>query len=94
MKKVEPLTIRTQATKVDLIAFDAPFLSDPDSSGLPFISDKEQFEVLWDSPDGVASRGWFGASVDQLLERLESVKELDQAEVKTIAMEEEPFKGV
>ncbi|KAK0241249.1 armadillo-type protein [Armillaria nabsnona] len=66
----------------DLIAFDTPFISDPDSSG---------FETSWKTlGPSTSARGWFEGSVDVLLDRLKGV---EGNEMKVIPTDEPPFEG-
>ncbi|PBK74014.1 ARM repeat-containing protein [Armillaria solidipes] len=66
----------------DLIAFDTPFISDPDPS---------DFETSWNTLGPSASaRGWFEGSVDVLLDHLKGV---EGNEMKVIPTDEPPFEG-
>ncbi|KAJ3810385.1 armadillo-type protein [Lentinula aff. lateritia] len=59
-------------TRIDLIAFDSPFVPDPSESSQmsgPFASEMS-FGDVWEGSDAEA-RGWYGKSIDQLLRRIQ-----------------------
>ncbi|KAK0459159.1 armadillo-type protein [Desarmillaria tabescens] len=71
-----------QVARPDLIAFDTPFISDPDPT---------DFETSWNAlGPSTSARGWFEGSVDILLERLKGV---DGNEIKVFPAGEPPFEG-
>ncbi|KAK0212386.1 armadillo-type protein [Desarmillaria ectypa] len=71
-----------QVARPDLIAFDTPFISDPDLAN---------FETSWNAPGpSTSARGWFEGSMDVLLDRLKGV---EGNEMKVIPVGEPPFEG-
>ncbi|KAK0494902.1 armadillo-type protein [Armillaria luteobubalina] len=82
MSLSSPQSTEQVARPPDLIAFDTPFISDPDPS---------DFETSWNTlGPSTSARGWFEGSVDVLLDRLKSV---EGNEMKVIPAGEPPFEG-
>ncbi|KAK0486295.1 armadillo-type protein [Armillaria novae-zelandiae] len=82
MSLSSPQPTEQVARPPDLIAFDTPFISDPDPS---------DFETSWNTlGPSTSARGWFEGSVDVLLGRLKGV---ESNEMKVIPAGEPPFEG-
>lgn len=79
--------LASQASRVDLIAFDSPFMSDP-----PYTSSSDtepDFESTWNSLQDSNARGWCEASIDVILRRLQGL----QHRLTVIAADLPPFEG-
>ena len=80
------IVILIQASRVDLIAFDSPFLTDPPAPHSAASSIIEpDFETIWGSLAKGNCRGWCEAPIEEVVRRLQgmqrrmSVKPADQA---------------
>ncbi|CCM00480.1 uncharacterized protein FIBRA_02514 [Fibroporia radiculosa] len=78
------------ATRVDLIALDSPFMSEPAPSTSTASNTAEtEFESIWDSLQNFNARGWCEMSVTDVVQRLRSM----QQNVRVILDIQEPFRG-
>jgi len=77
-------------TRVDLIALDSPFVSEP----LPMMSStlktaEPDFESIWNGLERFNVRGWCEMSIDVVVRRLQGM----HRRLKVISEDQDPFKG-
>lgn len=78
------------ATRVDLIALDSPFVSEPMQPISAVLEASEpDFETVWNRLADHNARGWCEASIDAVVRRLQGV----QRRLKVISEDQDPFKG-
>jgi len=75
------------ASRVDLIAFDSPFISDPPDQ--ESAEAEPDFESTWNALQNSSARGWCELSIDIVVRRLQGLRR----RLKVIAAELPPFKG-
>jgi hypothetical protein len=80
-----------QAARIDLIAFDSPFISDPgeDLGFTPEPEPEPSFEVTWKVLEKTNARGWCDSSMDVALRRLQG----QDMRLKVIPVDQPPFEG-
>ncbi|KAF9467306.1 armadillo-type protein [Collybia nuda] len=67
----EKSAVEELSSRMDLIAFDSPFVSDP-SEARTDIDEELDFEHIWNSFDETnSSRGWYKASIDSVVRSLQ-----------------------
>lgn len=74
-----------QASRVDLIALDSPFIAEPTKEE----SIDADFKAAWDSMENGNVRGWCEASLDMIVRLLQSL----QYRMRVIATDQPPFEG-
>jgi len=77
---------------VDLIAFDSPFVADPDGAAGSEDNNPDQefeFEVTWNRLTRSSDRGWCELSPDNLVRRLQALK----LQLRVISADQSPFQG-
>jgi len=74
-------------SRVDLIALDSPFVSDPSESS---VVDAVDFGALWDSIEGGDARGWYKSSIDSAVQRLQGFGHI---QLQVISADLPPFIG-
>jgi hypothetical protein len=77
---------------VDLIAFDSPFVTDPDEatgSEDNTLDQEFQFEVTWNRLTRSSDRGWCELSPDNLVRRLQALK----LKLRVVSADQNPFQG-
>ncbi|KAF8070331.1 armadillo-type protein [Lyophyllum atratum] len=76
---------------VDLILLDSPFVSDPADAVLDSTAEDEvDFGALWDSIEDGDARGWYNASIDDAVRRLQGLRHMRS---QVISMDQPPFIG-
>ncbi|KAG6862341.1 hypothetical protein C0995_016039 [Termitomyces sp. Mi166 len=78
---------RVQASRVDLISLDSPFVSESTRSEG---RSEEDFESLWDSMEDGDARGWFNGSVGVAVERMRSLRPV---RLKLVPVDLPPYLG-
>ena len=84
-----------QFPRVDLIAFDSPFVVDPPrpvGGGLRDAGGEFEFECAWESMENpqYSGRGWCDASVGSVIRQLQGI---DQHRLQVISVDMSPFVG-
>ncbi|KDQ57667.1 hypothetical protein JAAARDRAFT_207161 [Jaapia argillacea MUCL 33604] len=83
----------SHGSRADLIAFDSPFITEPESTGIsanPGSTKMEpEFESTWNSLEKNNLRGWCEISVDTVTERLQSLGH----PIRCVPADEAPFEG-
>ncbi|KAG5652477.1 hypothetical protein H0H81_004885 [Sphagnurus paluster] len=62
-------SVEDLSSRVDLIALDSPFVSDP-----PDATPDVDFKDLWEAIGDGDARGWYDASVEKVIERLQGLR--------------------
>lgn len=60
-----------QTSRIDLMTFDSPFISDPPDSNSNVSGVALDFEGTWNAQEGYNSRGWCDVSIDTLVRQLQ-----------------------
>lgn len=80
-----------QGSRMDLIAFDSPFVTDPPEANSEIDAENGlDFESLWNSVKDGEARGWYEASTDIVVRRMQSFGAL---RLRVISGEVLPFIG-
>lgn len=87
--------LENPGARVDLIAFDSPFVVDPPrpaGGGLRDTEGEFEFERAWDSIENPqhSQRGWCDASMDSVIRQLQGI---DQHRLQVISVDMPPFIG-
>lgn len=86
------LMIYLQASRVDLIAFDSPFLTDPPGpSSIASSVIEPDFEKLWDALAKGNSRGWCESAIEEVVRRLQGMKD---RRMTVKPADQSPFQGM
>ncbi|PSR94120.1 hypothetical protein PHLCEN_2v4548 [Hermanssonia centrifuga] len=75
-------------SRVDLIALDSPFISEP-SSGIPTVADLD-FEVTWSKLSQANLRGWCESPIEAIVRQLQGIPH----KIRVISADQPPFKGL
>ncbi|KAL1944674.1 hypothetical protein VTO73DRAFT_3104 [Trametes versicolor] len=79
-----------EASSVDLLGLDSPFMAEPALSIASTLSIAEHdFEATWSSLESSTSRGWCESSMDAVLRRLQGL----QRRLKVTERDRPPFEG-
>ncbi|KAJ3492134.1 hypothetical protein NLI96_g234 [Meripilus lineatus] len=79
------------ASRVDLIAFDSPFLTDPPGpSSIASSVIEPDFEKLWDALAKGNSRGWCESAIEEVVRRLQGMKD---RRMTVKPADQSPFQG-
>ncbi len=78
----------SQDSRVDLIALDSPFISEP-ASGIPTVADLD-FEVTWSKLSQANLRGWCESPIEAIVRQLQGM----QHKIRVISADQPPFKGL
>jgi AP-4 complex subunit epsilon-1 len=71
---------------MDLIAFDSPFVQEPE----PTINQDTAFETMWNALDqSSGARGWCNDSIDKIVQRLQGLEH----HLQVISADQPPFEG-
>jgi AP-4 complex subunit epsilon-1 len=76
-------------SRVDLIAFDSPFITDPPDPDTDSSSIGPDFEDTWNALEGSNARGWCEISTDVVVRRLQGLP----YRLTVIAIDRPPFEG-
>ncbi|KAG5646810.1 hypothetical protein DXG03_002187 [Asterophora parasitica] len=87
----EPTILEELGSRVDLIALDSPFVSDPVEFGIGADSNNDKdFKALWESIMDGDARGWYDGAVDTAIRRIQDTGDL---RLETISANVPPFAG-
>jgi len=76
-------------SRVDLIAFDSPFITDPPAPDTASNSMGPDFEDTWNALEGSSTRGWCEISTDVVVRHLQEL----EYRLIVIAIDRPPFEG-
>ncbi|KAG6812004.1 hypothetical protein H0H92_004969 [Tricholoma furcatifolium] len=75
-----------QASRVDLITLDSPFVAEPIDTG----GEVGDFEAVWNSLENGDARGWFNGTVQAVIERMQT---LEQTRLHVVPKDSAPYAG-
>lgn len=76
---------------MDLIAFDSPFITEPEEENPEHPRADPDFESTWNAlGEANGARGWFDGAIDDVVRRLQNI---EHVRLQVIRTDQPPFEG-